>query len=112
MAEHRFEHRLPRAAEEKTDREQSLEAVLGRFGFDPVQHEQIQADLHAGRIGLAQNRLPVNTTIEDASPGDVMDGTESGGWRAAGMEALAAGAVAVVSLAGGIGSRWTKGAGV
>src|SRR5579864_7200835 len=28
------------------------------------------------------------------------------------MEALAAGAVAVVSLAGGIGSRWTKGAGV
>jgi hypothetical protein len=29
-----------------------------------------------------------------------------------GMEALAAGAVAVVSLAGGAGSRWTKGAGV
>ena len=28
------------------------------------------------------------------------------------MEALAAGAVAVVTLAGGVGSRWTKGAGV
>ena len=112
MVEHLFEHMLPRAAEEKNGREQSLEALLERFGFDPVQHEQIQADLHAGRIGLAQNRLPVNTTIEDASPGDVIDGTESGGFRRLGMDALAAGTVAVVSLAGGIGSRWTKGAGV
>ena len=33
-------------------------------------------------------------------------------YRALGMEALAAGAVAVVSLAGGAGSRWSKGAGV
>ena len=33
-------------------------------------------------------------------------------YRELGCEALAAGAVAVVSLAGGAGSRWTKGAGV
>src|SRR5581483_3674138 len=33
-------------------------------------------------------------------------------YRGTGMDAMAAGAVAVVSLAGGIGSRWTKGAGV
>jgi UTP--glucose-1-phosphate uridylyltransferase len=112
MVEHLFEHMLPRAAEDQGSRGQSLQALLERFGFDPVQHEQIQADLHAGRIGLAQNRLPVNTTIEDVWPGDVTDGTESSGCRAAGMEALAAGAVAVVSLAGGIGSRWTRGAGV
>ena len=33
-------------------------------------------------------------------------------YRALGMQALAAGQVAVVSLAGGAGSRWTRGAGV
>jgi len=72
-----------------------------------VQHEQIQADLRAGRIGLAQNRLPVASRIEDATP-DVLDARH----RDAGMQALAEGRVAVVSLAGGVGSRWTKGAGV
>ena len=35
-----------------------------------------------------------------------------GGIATLGMQALAEGAVAVVSLAGGVGSRWTKGAGV
>ncbi len=33
-------------------------------------------------------------------------------YRQAGLERLAAGAVAVVSLAGGVGTRWTQGAGV
>ena len=32
--------------------------------------------------------------------------------RAAGLDALAEGRVAVVSLAGGVGTRWTRGAGV
>ena len=39
---------------------QSLAALLDGYGFDRVQHEQIQADLRSGRIGLAQNRLPVH----------------------------------------------------
>src|SRR5207237_6481542 len=69
--------------------------------------EQIQADLRAGRIGLAQNRLPVTSRIEDAVP-DSIDPRH----REAGMQALQEGRVAVVSLAGGVGSRWTKGAGV
>jgi hypothetical protein len=114
MVEHLFEHMLPRGGEEKNGGEQSLEALLASFGFDAVQHAQIQADLHAGRIGLAQNRLPANSTIEDAGADDVVDATRglADSYRAKGMEALAAGAVAVVSLAGGIGSRWTKGAGV
>jgi UTP--glucose-1-phosphate uridylyltransferase len=72
-----------------------------------VQHEQIQADLRAGRIGLAQNRLPVASRIEDATP-DALDARH----RDTGWQALAEGRVAVVSLAGGVGSRWTKGAGV
>jgi hypothetical protein len=114
MVEHLFEHLLPRGGDEKSGRGQSLNDLLARFGFDAVQHEQIQSDLQEGRIGLAQNRLPPNSTIEDAGPGDVVDASAglNGRYGAAGMEALAAGAVVVVSLAGGVGSRWTKGAGV
>ena len=54
-----------------------------------------------------QNRLPVTSLIEDAEA-DQVDGSH----RAAGLDALAEGRVAVVSLAGGVGSRWTQGAGV
>jgi len=109
-----FDRLLPRGrAEETADR--SLEAILAEHGFDRVQHEQIRADLRSGRIGLAQNRLPANTDIRDVRPEDVVVLEELPDREALareGLEALAAGAVAVVSLAGGIGSRWTQGAGV
>jgi len=56
----------------------------------------------------------VNSRIEDVSPDDLVDAGRglAAHYRETGMDALAAGAVAVVSLAGGVGSRWTKGAGV
>ena len=112
--QHLFDDLLPRGQDGDAGRSQSLEALLEAYGFDRVQHEQIQADLRNGRIGLAQNRLPASSRIEDAGPDDVFDATRSldPALRDAGMEALAAGTVAVVSLAGGVGSRWTKGAGV
>jgi hypothetical protein len=114
MVQTLFERMLPRAAQDERTQAQSLEALLDRLGFDRLQHEQVRADLRSGRIGLAQNRLPVNSTIEDVRAGDVTDATGglSDSLRRKGMEALAAGSVAVVTLAGGIGSRWTKGAGV
>jgi hypothetical protein len=102
----------------------TLESLLVENGFDRVQHEQIRADLRAGRIGLAQNRLPANSDIRDVQSGDVYEAVaaeapcSAGSMRpvkplySIGMDALAAGAVAVVSLAGGVGSRWTQGAGV
>jgi hypothetical protein len=113
MVESLFDRILPEAVQEE-DGEQSLEAMLERYGFDRVQHEGIRADLRAGRIGLAQNRLPVRSKIEDVAEGDVFDASEGlpDDLSQAGMEALASGAVAVVSLAGGAGSRWTRGAGV
>lgn len=108
-----FDRLLPRTEEGKgagTD----LNALLAELGFDPVQHEQIRADLRHGRIGLAQNRLPAAADIRDVEPGDVLDGgagvTEE--MRRAGEAALANGEVAVVTLAAGVGSRWTQGAGV
>ncbi len=81
-------------------------------GFDAIQHEQIRADLRNGRIGLAHNRLPVDTEIEDVRDGDVirMDGNAK--HKKIGEKALKEGRVAVFSLAAGVGSRWTTGAGV
>lgn len=113
MVQQLFDHMLPRSREEE-GAARSVESLLEEYGFDRVQHEQIRNDLRGGRIGLAQNRLPVSATITDVRPGDVTDAT--GGleerYSELGREALAAGAAAVVSLAGGVGSRWTKGAGV
>jgi hypothetical protein len=107
MVHNLFDHLLPRGQDQESGRTQSLESLLEAYGFDRVQHEQIQADLRSGRIGLAQNRLPVSSRIEDAEP-DALDARH----RDRGMQALAEGRVAVVSLAGGVGSRWTRGAGV
>jgi hypothetical protein len=93
----------------------TLAELLERFGFDRAQHEQVRADLKSGRIGLAQNRLPANTTIEDVRPDDVCDATDASklaAHRQRGIEVLRAGEVGVVSLAAGAGSRWTQGAGV
>jgi hypothetical protein len=114
MVQNLFDRMLPRAAHEAGDPSQSLEALLDRHGFDRVQHEQIQADLRSGRIGLAQNRLPRTSRIEDVAPDDITDATGAlpARFSEAGMQALADGMAAVVTFAGGAGSRWTKGAGV
>lgn len=90
----------------------TLGQLLAANGFDPVQHERIREDLRAGRIGLAQNRLPSSATIEDVRTGDVIstlaiDDED----RDRGELALREGRIAVVTLAAGSGSRWTQGAG-
>ena len=94
---------------------EGIAGLLARLGFDSVQHERIREDLRAGRIGLAQNRLPVTTTISDAGEGDVEPAGALASVnlrrRAAGLAALSAGRLAVVTLAAGAGSRWTQGAG-
>ena len=121
---------------------QRLAELLAANGFDRAQHEQIRADLRGGRIGLAMNRLPANTRIEDVSPealfnysatvgagvparlGSTPDSEQQAGrqcaplrselaaFRRAGENALRRGELAVVSYAAGVGSRWTQGAGV
>lgn len=113
MVQRLFDRLLPSAGDGEAGQE-DLQSLLDKYGFDPMLHEQIRADLRSGRIGLAQNRLPVNSQIEDVSAEDVFDARFElpAELRDLGMDALASGAVAVVSLAGGTGSRWTKGAGV
>ena len=97
-----------------SDETQSLEEMLDRFGFDREQHEEIRTNLRSGRYGLAQNRLPANTLIEDVQPTDYIDTRKSMDKRFAelGAEAIRKGEVAVMTLAAGVGSRWTEGAGV
>ena len=92
----------------------NLDQMLEANGFDTLQHESIRQHLQAGRIGLSQNRFPPTVTIEDVSDEDVYDGRGGvdGATLYIGEQAISRGEVAVVSLAAGIGSRWTEGAGV
>ncbi len=110
-----FDSIFPDVEEDSGNRE-TLAATLEKYGFDHVTHEKIREDLRAGRIGLAQNRLPANTLIDDVRESDLTDiasgQTLPDNLRKLGLAALANGEVAVVTLAAGAGSRWTQGAGV
>jgi hypothetical protein len=108
-----FDRMIPQV-NQASDSGQSLERLLGENGFDPIFHNQLKADLKAGRIGLAQNRLPVNAKITDVQEGDVEIATGSidKKYYRRGLDSLKNGELAIVSLAGGAGSRWTRGAGV
>ena len=102
----------PPSAEELSQNE--LVGLLKENGFDPELHEQIRADMRAGRVGLAQNRLPASTEIEDVQDSDIIDASTAvdASCRELGEQALARGEVGVLTLAAGAGSRWTQGAGV
>ncbi|MGV3504150.1 MAG: UTP--glucose-1-phosphate uridylyltransferase [Adhaeribacter sp.] len=81
-------------------------------GFDYIQHEELREEMRKGRIGLARNRLPAETLIEDVQPGDITRLEDLAMAVPTGEQAIQGGRVAVLSLAAGVGSRWTKGAGV
>ena len=108
-----FDSFLPRN-ESGASSENSLADLLLENGFDRDLHGKIRQDLQSGRIGLAQNRLPNSSVIEDVLPGDVQDFSSAGNedLRKLGAAALKDGSVAVITLAAGAGSRWTQGAGV
>jgi hypothetical protein len=115
MVQTLFDALLPRGKSDSAA-DETLSTLLAENGFDATQHEQIRADLRDGRIGLAQNRLPANATIEDVFPEDVQDvsqfKSQISNLKSSGEAALQAGSVAVITLAAGAGSRWTQGAGV
>jgi hypothetical protein len=113
MVETLFDRFFPRSSKSEGET-RCLDDLLQENGFDAEQHERIRADLKRGLIGLAQNRLPASSVIEDVFAGDVVNACQprDAKFLDLGREALAAGAVAVVTLAAGAGSRWTQGAGV
>lgn len=133
MVQTLFDILLPRGKNE-TKYDQSLESLLKEYGFDRIEHEQIREELKQGRIGLAQNRLPANTIIEDVKPDDVVpfvelkedkkktiavcdkyynaDNFDYDTLYEIGLHAIKNGEVAVATMAAGAGTRWTQGAGV
>ena len=113
MVETLFDRMFPEGEKGGGDADE-VARLLDDYGFDPEQHEAIRSDLQSGRLGLAQNRLPQRTRIDDVKPEDVFDATGAMdlSYRERGRRALANGEVAVVTLAAGTGSRWTHGAGV
>jgi len=112
MVETLFDRLFPQQTQ--TDPQgKTLHGLLEELGFDRAQHEQIREDLQSGRIGLAQNRLPASTMIENVGLDDVIDARHADSHaREIGLQSLRAGEVAVFTLAAGAGSRWTQGAGV
>ena len=101
----------------KSKSSQTLQSKLHENGFDPEQHEQIRSEIQSGRISLATNRLPVNTDIRDVLSADFDDlrDTRSKISRdhcTAALRAISESEVGVITLAAGVGSRWTNGAGV
>ena len=113
MVQNLFDRLIPRLKSD-ANQQQTLAELLDQNGFDAAQHEQIREDLKSGRIGLAQNRLPVNADIKDVLADDVVSATGnlSSPLRERGLAALRNGELAVITLAAGSGSRWTQGAGV
>ena len=108
-----FDRMIPQINVDQEESE-TLENLLENHGFDKVFHAQLKSDLKSGRIGLAQNRLPASTKVTDVIEGDVemaTNGLDSKYYNI-GLNAIKNRELAIVSLAGGVGSRWTKGAGV
>lgn len=107
-------NRILPQADSSMEAAEDLRTSLDRNGFDELAHEQLREDLVSGRIGLAQNRLPATVKIEDVRPQDIVDLRQpvSGDIATVGSDALANGEAAVMTLAAGVGSRWTQGAGV
>ena len=93
---------------------QDLNELLLEQGFDATGQEQIRADLLSGNIGLAKNRLPSKFDLTDVIPSDVtfIEDSTLQDKNVCGLEALKNGSVGIVTLAAGVGSRWTQGAGV
>jgi len=86
--------------------------VKKRYGFDSESHEYLKSLLKKGEIGLYRNHLPLTTKLEDISEDDVFHFERiksNGEFYRLGLEAIKNNEVAVVTLAGGIGSRWSEG---
>jgi hypothetical protein len=110
----RLLHRILPASGSDAQSGDSLDQRLANYGFDRVQHEQLREDLLSGRLGLAQNRLSASTSIEDVLPEHYVDSRHDidESWQYAAHQSISEGQVAVLTLAAGVGSRWTQGAGV
>ncbi|HSO85037.1 MAG TPA: UTP--glucose-1-phosphate uridylyltransferase, partial [Draconibacterium sp.] len=108
-----FDRMIPDA---KMDGQKKLDLneLLENHGFNSEFHSIIKSALKSGQIGLAQNRLRTGIKITDSKADEIetIDPEKREQLIETGKKALQNGELAIVTLAGGVGSRWTKGAGV
>ncbi len=106
-----FERMLPSV---ETEKKFNLNELLTSNGFNEELHQKIKSDLKSGNIGLSKNRLKPETTIQDTKAVDRLnfDGEQLHVLKTIGEAAIKNEELAIVSMAGGVGSRWTSGAGV
>ena len=94
----------------------ALNNLLQEEGFDIALQNYFRSELKSGNIGLASNRLSIDSELSDVTAEDVgiLNDVSSipPTVRSRGLDALSMGTVGVVTLAAGVGSRWTGGAGV
>jgi UDP-N-acetylglucosamine pyrophosphorylase len=102
----------PTAQGNRNTENEKANQIKKENGFDFIQHEEIREEIRKGRIGLSRNRLPAETLIEDVHPGDITRLEDLAAAMPTGEQAIQAGRIGVLTLAAGVGSRWTKGAGV
>lgn len=108
-----FDQMIPQN-QEVSSQQKPLNILLKELGFDSEQHDQIKKDLKSGRIGLSKNRMPISTITEDVKKSEIADQNDLNlnNLINKGLQSLQNGELAIITLAGGVGSRWTKGAGV
>lgn len=106
-------------AQKTTRDEDALSSTIKeKNGFDPIAHERNKKDLKSGKIGVGNNRMPPETEIHDVRTHDVkvvtndLSNSRIARNRKIGQQRLYENAVAVVTYAGGLGSRWSDGAAV
>ncbi len=102
----------PKKSGEKVKKEAGPAYLKERFGFDPRRQREIKRLLREGKIGIARNRLPGGVRIEDVRRSDLLTLPASDSIIRRGKEALREGEAAVVTLSGGVGSRWSGGRGM
>jgi galactokinase/mevalonate kinase-like predicted kinase len=90
-------------------------SIRNRYGFDRTSHDHIKNALKGGKIGLIQNRMSMSTSIEDVEENAIYhfeSGSADKQLYDSGLRSLMNNEVAVITFAGGTGSRWTHGAAV
>ncbi|MBI4687015.1 MAG: UTP--glucose-1-phosphate uridylyltransferase [Nitrospirae bacterium] len=99
----------------KPSQGETEDEIKKKYGFDSVSHEYIKSLLKRGEIGLSKNRMPLDTSIDDVNDKEIshFDNIQSNKeFFEVGRNSIKKNEAAVVTFAGGMGSRWTEGAAV
>ena len=96
------------AEQESSD---DLAATLDAFGFDAAWQEHLISQVRSGHISMRKNHLSAQSSLDNICKQEVEQQPTQRHFEQA-EKLLQQGCVATLTLAGGLGSRWSGGAGV